>query len=89
MAGTTTDVTTGAEVKTKMKIEKSSKENHIVFTETTFSDGLQVAQKRAILQVDTEEYDIDEVLEKAQLSQWMLFGVKDANGFYQVKRKED
>jgi hypothetical protein len=89
MAGTTTDVTTGAEVKTKMKIEKSSKENHIVFTETTFADGLQVAQKRAILQVDTDEYDIDDVLAKAQESAWTLHGLKDANGFYQVKRKEE
>lgn len=80
--------TTDAAVKTKMDIAKSSKENHLVFTEIKFKDGLQVSLKRGILQVDTEEYDIDDILAKAQEAEWVLKGPKDNSGFYSVERAE-
>lgn len=75
--------------KTKMTIEPSRNGNHLVFTKTEFEEGLQVSQKRGILQVDTDEYDIDDICALAQKHQaegagWALKGQKDSNGFYEV-----
>lgn len=81
--------TTESATKTKMTIAKSSKENHLVFTEVSFKDGLQTSLKRGILQVDTDEFDIDDVLAKAEKAEWKLKGPKDANGFYAVERVEE
>jgi hypothetical protein len=70
-----------------LTIEKSRNEQHLVFTRTKFMDGLQVSQKRGILQVDTENYDIDEILEKARTAEWILKGPADQSGFYKPERK--
>lgn len=73
--------------KNGLEIKLSKEHNHLVFTETEFDDiGIQTSQKRAILQIDSVNYDPEDILAKAQTLQWEIYGEQDPNGFYKARR---
>lgn len=68
----------------KIEISLSKKREHIVINAYTFEDGLATETKTAIIKIDSENHDPEEILESAQAKSWKIVGEPDNQGFYKA-----
>lgn len=68
-----------------LTIELSRKGHHLIFTLTSFEDGFG-EQKRALMPIDYQNFDGEELVEKAKEHKWQFSDKADASGWFRVTK---